>query len=167
MAFPNLADGEEVHLHTRSHWKVLIPPYLLGLLLVAVIIAGMVFAGRMEDSLGSAARYVNLFLWLSLGIVLIYKFAWPYVVWRCTHYVVTTRQVMWQAGVIRKDSTSIHIGNIRSVDQSVDFNDRLFGCGTLDILSSSGESDSGRIRFTDIPDVDKTYRAMRSLTTAT
>lgn len=163
MAFPQLTAGERILLHTRSHWKVLIPPYLLGLIGVAACIAGLVATSKFADNLAGMDKYIKLVLWIMLLITVFYKMAWSYIVWRCTHYVVTNKRILWQAGVVKKDGTSINVSRITSVDKNVDINDRIFGCGTLDILSASGENDAGRIRFLDIPKVDDTYSALHGL----
>lgn len=164
MAFPELTTGENTLLHTRSHWKVLIPPYVLGLIGIVACIAGLWATNKYAGDMGEVTKYLKLILWIMLLVTIMYKMVWPYIVWRCTHYVVTNKRVMWQAGVIKKDGTSINVSRITSVDKNVDVNDRIFGCGTLDIITAGGgPDDGGRIRFVDVPKVSETYQALYGL----
>lgn len=150
MAYPDdlLSEGERVILHKHSHWKMLLFPYIVLILTLAV--GGL---------LAYLARDLDwkMVAWIAIGVVALVLIVWlfmiPFVRWRTTHFIVTTDRVMAREGVINRTGIDIPLGRINSVRFEHGLTDRIFGCGTLIIESASQEP----LEFDDIPKVEKVH----------
>ena len=147
MAYPDdlLTDGEEVIVHKHPHWKMLILPVLIFLIVVG---AGSYLAALIADLswhsagwIALAALGVGLIVWLTLA---------PLIRWRTTHFIVTTDRVMVREGVLNRTGLDIPLARINSVQFRHGPIDRMFGCGTLVIESASDDP----LEFDDIPQVE-------------
>ncbi|WP_026316192.1 PH domain-containing protein [Actinokineospora enzanensis] len=150
MAYPDdvLSQGEQVVLHKHPHWKMLLLPYLI---LVVTIGAGIWLAILAQDTSW------KMIAWIAIGVVALVAIVWgffvPFVRWRTTHFIVTTDRVMFRMGVIKRTGIDIPLARISSVRFEHGLIDRIVGCGTLIIESSSQEP----LEFDDIPNVEKVH----------
>jgi hypothetical protein len=139
-----LSRGEEVVYETRQHWFAVIARTWFWILLAIVALAVVIFLASGEApfvnetidqivtllavaALIGAAGYVGFVLWD----------------WRNQEWLITTRRVIRAEGVLNKsvsDSSLEKINDAR-LDQSV-FG-RIFGFGTLDILTAAEEMNHG------------------------
>jgi membrane protein YdbS with pleckstrin-like domain len=150
VAYPDdlLSEGERVILHKHSHWKMLLVPYLV--LIVTLGLGGW---------LAYLARDLswNMVAWIAIAVVgvaiLIWQFFVPFLRWRTTHFIVTTDRVMAREGVINRTGIDIPLSRVSSVRFEHGLTDRIFGCGTLIIESSSQEP----LEFDDIPKVEQVH----------
>ncbi|HEY2696560.1 MAG TPA: PH domain-containing protein [Pseudonocardiaceae bacterium] len=147
MAYPEnlLTEGEEVVLHKHPHWKMLIVPVLIFLVVVAAA------------SFGSAAFAKQPWheaAWIAIVVVAIVVIVWctliPLMRWRTTHFIVTTDRVMAREGVLNRTGMDIPLSRINSVRFEHGLIDRIWGAGTLIIESASDEP----LEFDDIPQVE-------------
>ncbi|GAA0920132.1 PH domain-containing protein [Pseudonocardia zijingensis] len=153
MAYPDdlLAEGEQVVVHRRPHWKMLIGPVCVLLLVVAVasFLAALV-----------SAQSWALWAWLALavaGLALVGRFtAYPVVRWRTTHFVVTDRRVLVREGVFTRQGMDIPLRRISSVQFRQGMLERLLGSGTLVVESDSDES----LEFDDVPGVRRVHAVL-------
>jgi membrane protein YdbS with pleckstrin-like domain len=150
VAYPEdlLSDGERVILHKHSHWKMLLLPYLILLVTLAV---GIWLAILVKDESWSAVGLIAIGA-VAL-IILVWLFFIPFVRWRTTHFIITTDRVMAREGVVNRTGIDIPLGRINSVRFEHGLVDRIFGCGTLIIESASQEP----LEFDDIPQVEKVH----------
>ena len=150
MAYPDelLVEGERVVLHTRPHWKMLVLPVLVFL----VVVGAASFLAALVSAQGWA-----LVAWVALavgGAVLVGRFTvLPFVRWRTTHFVVTTRRVLVREGVLSRSGMDIPMSRIDTVQFRHTVAERMLGCGTLVIESASDEP----LEFTDVPAVEKVH----------
>ena len=139
-----LSRGEDVVYESRQHWFAVIARTWFWILLAVVALAVVIFLVSGETSfinpdidqivtllavagLIGAAGYVGFVLWD----------------WRNQEWLITTRRVIRAEGVLNKsvsDSSLEKINDAR-LDQSV-FG-RIFGFGTLDILTAAEELNQG------------------------
>jgi uncharacterized membrane protein YdbT with pleckstrin-like domain len=153
VAYPEnlLAPGEEVVLHERPHAKKLIGPTVILLLTIgvaaflAVLAAGLPFHG--------AAQLVIAILAL---IVVCWRFLAPVLRWRTTHFILTNARVMSREGLVRRTGVDIPLSRITSVSFHHGIVDRMFGCGTLVMVSASEEP----LEFDDIPHVEHVHTVL-------
>lgn len=139
-----LSRGEEVVYESRQHWFAIIARTWFWILLAVVALAVVIFLASGEApfvnatidqivtllavaALIGAAGYVGFVLWD----------------WRNQEWLITTRRVIRAEGVLNKsvsDSSLEKINDAR-LDQSI-FG-RIFGFGTLDILTAAEELNQG------------------------
>ena len=150
MAYPDelLVEGERVVLHTRPHWKMLVLPVLVFLVMVG---AGSFLAALVSAQSWALVARVGLAV---VGAVLVGRFTvLPFVRWRTTHFVVTTRRVLVREGVLSRSGMDIPMSRINTVQFRHTVAERMLGCGTLVIESASDEP----LEFTDVPAVEKVH----------
>ena len=157
MAFPDesLAEGEEVKLHLRPHWIVMVAPVfwtvvgIAGVVAAAILLPSSAFGNVALIVVGALA--LVLFVWLAFA---------PYLVWRTTHFVFTTKQVMFRHGVLSREERGIPLDKINDVRANQLIWERLLGCGTLTV-ESAGEH--GQSVLDDIPRVIKVMNVLKEL----
>ncbi|MCA1193919.1 MULTISPECIES: PH domain-containing protein [unclassified Saccharopolyspora] len=150
MAYPDglLSEDEYVVVHTHPHWKMLVLPVVLFLVVVG--------AGSYAAALAAPLTW-NVPVWIALAAVGAVLVIWwtlaPLIRWRTTHFVVTSRRLMVREGVFTRTGVDIPMWRINSVRFSHGLVDRFFGCGTLIVESASDEP----LEFDDIPKVERVH----------
>jgi membrane protein YdbS with pleckstrin-like domain len=136
-----LSRGEEVVYETRQHWFAVVARvgiwFLVLIVALAIIIwvassPAQVLDNETVDGIVTVIAVVGLLGGLAyIGFVL-----WD---WRNQEWLITTRRVMRAEGVLNKSVTDTSLEKINDarLDQSV-FG-RIFGFGTLDILTAAEE----------------------------
>jgi uncharacterized membrane protein YdbT with pleckstrin-like domain len=148
VAYPDdlLVDGEQVVMHKHPHWKLILVPIIVLLVVVAL--------GSFVGSLVATQTWAP-WAWLALVVVGVVLVVWltvvPVIRWRTTHFVITTRRVLIREGVLARHGIDIPMSRINSVQFRHTLLERILGCGTLIIESASDEP----LEFDDIPDVER------------
>jgi membrane protein YdbS with pleckstrin-like domain len=136
-----LSRGEEVVYETRQHWFAVVARvgiwFLVLIVALAIIIwvassPAQVLDNETVDGIVTVIAVVGLLGGLAyIGFVL-----WD---WRNQEWLITTRRVMRAEGVLNKSVTDTSLEKINDarLDQSI-FG-RVFGFGTLDILTAAEE----------------------------
>ena len=99
MGYPSnvLAADERVVLHRHPHWKRLIGPVLILLVVTAVAAFGAGFVNQTDWQ--STAKNVVLLVILAVWLVIVgWLTVWPFFNWWTTHFVITDRRVMFRHG---------------------------------------------------------------------
>jgi uncharacterized membrane protein YdbT with pleckstrin-like domain len=141
-----LADDEEVVRHLHPHWLTVFWPFveLLAVVGLASFGAAAIPAGQQQGMIRLAIVVVALLLVLFLVVR-------PLLVWRCTHYVITTHRVLFREGVLARRGRDIGLSRITDVSYRQSLWERIVSSGTL-IIESAGES--GATVLERIPDSD-------------
>ncbi len=143
----SLTGDEQPVLFLRPHWKTLIRPFLLAVIVVAVALVAEVFA---SGSKGAAA--VQLAIAAVAILILMLWLAVPVVRWRTTTYELTTRRLRMREGIVTRRGRDIPLVRINDVSFEKGLLDRLLGAGRL-VVESAGEH--GQILLNDIPHVEQ------------
>ena len=143
----SLIDDEQPVLLLHPHWKVLIRPVLVAVLvLVAALIVEAVIpsssAAAAERLVVAAVAILALILWLMI----------PVLRWRLTTYELTSRRLRLRDGIVTRRGRDIPLIRITDVSFEQGPLDRLLGCGRL-VVESAGEH--GQIVLTEIPHVQQ------------
>jgi len=147
VAYPDnvLNDGEQVVIHKHPHWKMLILPVLIFL----VVVSGAAYLAALVHK-----QNWHLIGWIAIAVVGVVILVWqtviPFLRWRTTHFIVTTDRVMAREGVLNRTGLDIPLSRINSVKFVHRLMDRIWGAGTLIIESASDEP----LEFDDIPQVE-------------
>lgn len=150
MAYPDdlLVSGEQIVMHKHPHWKMLVVPVVVLLLVVAL---GAFLAALVRAQTWASWAWIAI---AAVGLGLIGRLTlWPVLRWRTTHFVVTTRRVLIREGVLSRQGIDIPMSRINSVQFRHTLVERMLGCGTLIIESASDEP----LEFDDVPDVERVH----------
>ena len=155
MGYPDnvLAADEQVVLHRHPHWKRLVGPVLVLLLVTALAAFGaaVVQADRLGRQLPRRwCSWSSLAVWL---IVVGWLTVWPFLTWWTTHFVITDRRVMFRHGLLTRIGIDIPLARINSVEFRHGLLDRMLRTGTLIIESASQDP----LEFYDIPRVEQVH----------
>jgi uncharacterized membrane protein YdbT with pleckstrin-like domain len=153
VAFPErlLAEDEEVVLHLHPHWKVLVAPVT-----VFVLVTGLASFGAASVDV-PAVRW--LILLIALGVIVSVSVR-PVIVWASTHFVLTTHRVLLREGVLARSGRDVPLARINDVSFEHTLFERALGCGTL-VVESAGER--GQVVLRDIPRVESVQSTLYRL----
>lgn len=151
----SLATGEDPVAVLHPHWKVLVRPVVLTVLVVAALVAAEVLipAGKWatDGRLAVAVIAAALLVWWLLI---------PVLVWRTTVYELTTSRLRLRNGVLTRRGRDIPLSRITDVSFRKGILDRFLGCGTL-VVESAGEH--GELTLDEIPRVERVFSLLFQL----
>jgi uncharacterized membrane protein YdbT with pleckstrin-like domain len=142
----SLAGGEQPVLLLHPHWKTLIRPILIAVVVVAI---ALVVEALIPS--GSAALAARGGVGVVAVLVLMVWLIVPVLRWRTTTYELTTKRLRTRFGIVTRRGRDIPLTRISDVSFEKGLLDRLLGAGRL-VVESAGEH--GQIVLTDIPHVE-------------
>jgi uncharacterized membrane protein YdbT with pleckstrin-like domain len=160
VGFPEsvLTRDERVEIHLHPHWKAMVRPVLVLVVVIIGIGAAWFF---LPDEGWSNVALVVLGV---IGLILVcWLTVWPWLKWRTTHYVFTNERVIMREGVFSREGRDIPLGRVNDVSFQHTFFERMLGCGTLTI-ESAGER--GQVVLSEIPRVEKVQSELYELVEA-
>ena len=139
-------------LRLHPHWKTLIGPLLVAVLVVAAALIAEVLipsnsAATVERLVVAAVAILAVMLWLIV----------PVLRWRTTTYELTTRRMRVRSGIVTRHGRDIPLARINDVSFEKGLLDRLLGSGRL-VVESAGEH--GQVLLNDIPRVEFTQATL-------
>jgi membrane protein YdbS with pleckstrin-like domain len=148
-------DDERQVLLVHPHWKVLVRPVLLAVVVViaALVVVAIIPSGPGADAerlVAGAVAILALMLWLMV----------PVLRWRLTTYELTTRRLRIRTGVVTRRGRDIPLARVNDVSFEQGPLDRLLGCGRL-VVESAAEH--GQIVLTEIPHVQTVHATLFQL----
>ncbi len=157
MGFPEnvLTSDEKVEKSLHPHWRTVVGPVVIGLILIAACIYAAYLSP--DDTTGNVIQWIAVGVAVLIGIPLVVV---PFLRWRTTHYVITTHRVMVRKGIVNKNGKDITLSKITDVSFSQTLLDRMLGSGTLSIESAG---DSPNEAFEAIPRSDRIQQLLNHL----
>jgi membrane protein YdbS with pleckstrin-like domain len=151
----SLTDEEQPVLLVHPHWKVLVRPVLIAVLVLAaaLVVEALIPSGSAaatERLVVAAVAILVLMLWLMV----------PVLRWRLTTYELTTKRLRMRGGILTRHGRDIPLIRINDVSFQKGPLDRLLGCGRL-VVESAGEH--GQIVLTEIPRVERVQATLFQL----
>ena len=131
----------------HPHWKVLVGPVILGVLLIAA--GGAVSVVIPPGSDAGTGRLVVLAVVVVLLLIAVVR---PVLRWKTTTYELTSGRLRVREGILTRRGRDIPLTRISDVSFPRGPLDRLVGAGRL-VVESPGEH--GQIVLTDIPQVER------------
>lgn len=146
-----LGEDESVVMALRPHWKELIAPTLV-LLVVSPVVT---YAATVVPE--SSAQTPLRIAVVVVGVLLLLRWTlWPFLRWLTTSYIVTDRRVITRVGIIARHGRDMPLSRINDVSfEHSGVLERLLGCGTLTV-ESAGER--GQLVMRDVPGVEDVQR---------
>jgi uncharacterized membrane protein YdbT with pleckstrin-like domain len=161
VAYPDklLAEDEEVVERLHPHWITLVPATLWFLVICAA--GGFVLSEIYGNMDSGTSRTVVVAIVIVAGLILLSWLSFsPWIRWRTTHYVFTTRRVLIRRGVFTHTGRDIALQRINDVGFSKSLWDRLVNAGTLTI-ESAGEH--GQEELKNMPRSDEIQQQLNHL----
>jgi uncharacterized membrane protein YdbT with pleckstrin-like domain len=150
-----LTGGEETIELLHPHWKVLVRPIAVAVVVLAVLLVVEVMIPQ------SGAADIERLLILAIAIVLLmWWLMYPILRWRTTTYELTTRRVRIRTGILVRNGKDFPLSRIVNISYRTSLLDRLFGSGTV-ILETAGEH--GDLTLDEIPHAQRIQSALFQL----
>jgi len=150
-----LSDGEQSVLILHPHWKTLLRPTLVLLVVVAAALALVIVIPA-----GRAAGPERIAVGVAALIAAVLWFAVPFLRWQTTSYQLTTRRLSLRYGILTRSGRDFPLIRISDVSFARGPIDRLLGCGRLTV-ESAGEH--GQLVLNEIPEVEKVQATLFQL----
>ena len=131
----------------HPHWKVLVGPVFLGVIVVAAAIA--VALAIPAGTVAGTERLVVLAVAVVLLLIVVVR---PLLRWKTTVYELTSGRLRVREGILTRRGRDIPLSRVSDVSFTRSLLDRLVGAGRL-VVESPGEH--GQIVLTDIPQVER------------
>ena len=149
---PSLTQDEHLVLLLHPHWKTLIRPFAVAVIVIVIALIAEVLipsnsAAAVERLVVAAVAILAVMLWLIV----------PVLRWRTTTYELTTRRMRVRSGIVTRQGRDIPLARINDVSFEKGPLDRLLGSGRL-VVESAGEH--GQILLNDIPRVEFTQATL-------
>ena len=141
-----LSRGEEVVYESRMHWLGIVAQTWIWIVAAILALTVLIWQGAQDPW-----DFRDL-LMIGAGLVLIVavvRLVWVMLVWQNEEYLVTTRRVIKAHGVLNKHMAESSLEKVNDAVLSQSVFGRIFGYGTLDILTAAEEQ--GEERMADFP----------------
>src|SRR3954451_1242499 len=146
MPYPRrlLQDGEELRLDLQPHWFFFIKQILISIPLLLLFV---VLVAKHNDTWAEVSLYVWAAIFLVYAVWVVVKF----LDWRFTHFVVTSKRVVFRTGVVSKRGVEIPLTRINNINFRQGVIERFIGTGDLEIESAGrdGQSVFDNVRHPD------------------
>lgn len=151
----SLTEGEQLVLRLHPHWKTMVRPVAVLVIILAIAITLVIVIPAHSDT-----GIVRLVIAVVAVVAAIIWFLIPLLRWRTTTYELTTHRLRLREGILSRTGHDFPLGRISDVSFSHDLLDRLLGCGKL-IVESAGEH--GQLVLNAIPQVQKVQATLFQL----
>jgi hypothetical protein len=142
-----LSRGEEVVYESRMHWLGIVAQTWIWILAAVISLAVIIWQGAQETPFPQ--RDLLMIVAGAVLVVAVLRLGWVLLVWQSEEYLVTTRRVIKAHGVLNKHMADSSLEKINDAVLSQSVFGRIFGFGTLDILTAAEEQ--GEERLADFP----------------
>jgi len=154
-----LGENEEVEMAMRPHWKEMVLPVLV---LLVISPAASFLTAIVPES--GAQPWLRLAIGVVAALVVLRWTGWPFLVWLTTAYVVTDRRLITRVGVIARLGRDMPLSRVNDVTfEHSGLLERMLRCGTL-VVESAGER--GQLVLRDVPRVEEVQRDLYRLAEA-
>jgi uncharacterized membrane protein YdbT with pleckstrin-like domain len=154
-----LGEDEHVSMALRPHWKELVLPTIV--LLVVSPVASFL-AAKVPD--GDAQKWLRLAVLVVAVVVILRWTVWPFLRWLTTSYIITDRRIITRVGIFARHGRDMPLSRINDVSfDHANIFERILGCGTL-VVESAGER--GQLVLRDVPHVEEVQRDVYRLAEA-
>ena len=139
-----LSQDEVVVRHMHTHIKTLLPAIIVESILVIAAAVGSFYVAENARDWARPTIWIAVLL-LSIPLILV-----PWIKWITTTYTVTTKRVITRKGIIKRTGHDLPLTRISDIQIEKDFDDRIFGCGTLALQTSADDP----LLLRDVPKVE-------------
>lgn len=139
-----LSQDEIVVRHMHTHIKTLLPAIVIEAILFIAAVVGSFYV---PDN----ARYWALpTIWIATLVLSVPLFLIPWIKWVTSTYTVTTKRIITRRGIFTRTGHDLPLSRISDIQMEKNFDDRIFGCGTLFLQTSADDP----LALHDVPKVE-------------
>jgi len=141
MPYPKrlLSEGETVTLDLRPHWWYFAKHIAASIVLLILLV--LVF------EVHGTPHKVGFAFWGILALIWAVWLGLRYFNWNFTHFVVTSKRVIYRTGVLGKHGVEIPLDRISNINFNQSIWERIIGAGDLEIESAGRD---GQTKFDDV-----------------
>lgn len=144
-----LGQDEHIVLELRTHWKALIRPVLVFIIVAAA--TGFAVAFLPDGSFHG----IGLIAIAAIAVLLVLVLCVRRVLdWWFQTYTLTNRRLITRYGILNRSGRDIPLFRINNVSYEMSLLDRILKCGTLVIESAAT---SGQVLLSDVPNVEQVH----------
>ena len=159
MGYPQnlLGEGETIAFEMKPHWRALVWPVLLLLILV---FAGSFLGSWLFANLGLVGTAGG---WVVVAATVVIFVGWvlrPFLNWITSQYVFTSRRIITRKGFIAKKGRDMPLSKVNNVEFEIPLMGRMLNYGRLVVESASSDGD---LVIDDVPDVEHIQREVYRL----
>ena len=151
----SLSEGEQLVLRLHPHWKTILRPILLLVLIAVAALAALILLPVHSDGV-----QVRFGIGLAALILALVFFGVPVLRWWTTSYELTSRRLRLREGILTRRGRDFPLTRISDVSFSHGLLDRILGCGRL-VVESAGEH--GQLVLNEIPQVERVQSTLFQL----
>jgi hypothetical protein len=134
-----LSRGEEVVFESRQHWFAVIARTWLWIVIAVLAFALLIFLNTNPPIGNATVDQVLTLVALAALVVSLAMVAFVIWDWRNQEWLITTRRVIRAEGILNKSMSDSNLEKINDAMLSQSVFGRIFGYGTLDILTAAEE----------------------------
>jgi uncharacterized membrane protein YdbT with pleckstrin-like domain len=144
--------GEETLTVTRQHWSMVAPALAaIGVLAAVALVVIFLIPGHIGQIDFAGVRGMVAF---AVVVVALLFASVRYLAWRCTTYVLTSRRIILERGVLSRNLESIALDRIQNTIIHRPLGDRVIGAGDIEIESAGRD---GTERLHRVPHCERFY----------
>ena len=128
-----LSKDEIIVRHMRTHIKAVLGNIIGEILLLAGAILATIYMPTEWQPFSLA------FVWAIVLVATLPLFLVPVLRWASSTYTLTSKRVITRHGILNRRGHDLPLSRISDVASERDLIDRLFGCGTLTLQTSSDD----------------------------
>ena len=138
-----LSRGEDVVYESRQHWFAVVARTWLWIVLAIIALAIVIFL--MANGQVGGPELDGILTIVAVGLLLVSLGYIGFVIWdwRNQEWLITTRRVIRAEGVLNKSVSDSSLEKINDARLDQSMFGRIFGFGTLDILTAAEEMNTG------------------------
>ena len=161
MAYPArlLAEDEHIVHEMRPHWRMLVLPAVLLLVIVGLWPYLHARIGVWLDA-GTTRSTLRWLLAAFAVIALFFLVVQPFLRWFTSLYVITDRRIIVRRGIIAREGRDMPLSRVNDVSFSHTVLERVFNCGSI-VVESAGTH--GQLVIANVPNVEDMQREIYRL----
>ncbi|MFN8075254.1 MAG: PH domain-containing protein [Kineosporiaceae bacterium] len=145
-----LAEGERVLFVLHEHWIRVLEP-------VVTVVGAAVAVALLDQWIDPNVDYIRSVL-IVAWLVLVARLAWKLFEWRRDYFVVTSKRLINNAGILRRKVAMMPLGKVTDMNYVRSPWGRILGYGQFVVESAGQKQAIDFINF--VPDSDEVYRAI-------
>jgi uncharacterized membrane protein YdbT with pleckstrin-like domain len=137
----NLVPGEMVIYQTRLHWIVMLGHLIVGILVLALPGAVLLYYASVQTTLDTGPRHVMRDVGIALLIIGLIVVLIGAARRNATEMAVTTRRVVIKTGLVSRKTIELLLNKVESIEVNETAWGRIMGYGSIAVIGTGGTTE--------------------------